>query len=477
MAVWAALLAGCGVSGGPPPYVPIESAPIQPVETIPVRVRAAWPALIAEAEAAIPTCRTLAEDSGRCAEPPDGMILALEDWYALGRNWLGRPLGAMGNAWREGPLRASFADDRLAIALSLFYRVRVGTMDGRRELANCGFDEPPREIVATLSGAVKLAADWHLDPELVASIDPANDCTASMLNVNLSDRFAEPLREKLQAEADDVEERIRVATAFREEAAALWAKAAEPIDIGRNTWLEFNPVDIAYGPARLTDDGQYLAIDLALKARPRVVLGTRPPVAEPAPLPAPAPGDIDPHFDINVRGLITYEEASRKLTEKVGGRRFDFLILAMRIDAVRVSGSGEKVVVAVDVSGTFNGTLYLSGTPEFLDRIGARAEGQLVFEDVDYTVASRSLLARIGQALFRDRIRDAIAENAQWDVSGELKDALGKVTRAINRELTPDARMVGTITSFGPGTVRVAPEGIEAWYRLGGTVEIAFDPF
>jgi hypothetical protein len=473
----AVLLAGCGVSGAPPPTLPVASAPLQPLETIPIRVRTSWPALVAEAEAAIPRCRTLADGDGRCAEPPDGMILALDEWYPLGRNWLGRPLGAVGNASRDAPIASSFADDRLAIALSVFYRVRVGTMDGRRQLASCGFDEPPREIVAGLSGKMVLAAEWHLDPDLSAAIDPANECTATMLNVNLSDRFAEPLREKLQAVADGIEDRIRKLTTLRPEAEALWAKASEPIDIGRNTWLEFNPVGFAAGPMALSDDGQYLTMALALEARPRVVLGERPPTVSLAPLPAPTPGSIEPDFDVNVRGLITYEEAASKLAGKIVGRRFGFLVFSVVIDAVRVSGSGEKVVIGVDVSGAFNGTLYLYGTPEFLGRIGSRAEGQLVFEDIDYTVRSQSLLARIGQALFRDRIREALAEHAAWDLSGELGSALGKVTNAINRELTPDARMVGSITSFGPGTVRVAPEGIEAWYRLGGTVEIVVDPF
>ena len=37
--------------------------------------------------------------------------------------------------------------------------------------------------------------------------------------------------------------------------------------------------------------------------------------------------------------------------------------------------------------------------------------------------------------------------------------------------------MSGHFTSFGPGTVRVGPEGIEGWYRVGGQVEIVFDPF
>jgi len=473
----ALLLSACGVRDTPPPVLPIAEAPLQPVETIPIRLSTSWPALLAEAEAAIPLCRERTADGEACTERGGRLILEQADWLPLGRNWLGRPLGARGMAWRETPLVSALSTDQLAISLSAFYRVRVGTMDGRRELASCGFDEPPREIRTSLAGRLALAPEWHLDPELIAAIDPANDCTASMLNVNLSDRFAEPLREKLQAAADAIEARVRQVTLFREKAAALWAKASEPINIGRDTWLEFNPVGVVSGPLRLIDDGQRLSIPLALKARPRVVLGARPESGGEALLPAVTPGDVTPEFDVNVRGLVTYEQASRKLTEKLGGRRFSVFIFSVAVEGVRVSGSGSKVVIAVEIRGSFYGTLYLYGTPRFFAAIGTRAGGELTFEDIDYAIESRSIIARIGQALFSDRIREALTENAQWDLTGELQSALGNVTRAINRELTPDATISGRFTSFGPGTVRVGPEGVEGWYRVGGQVEIVFDPF
>ena len=128
------LLSGCGVRDTPPPVLPIADAPLQPIETIPIRLSTSWPALLALAEAAIPICRTLTEDGATCADPNGGMILEQDDWFPLGRNWLGRPLGAKGSAWREAPLVARAvrrpADDHRS---SAFYRVRVGTMDGRRE--------------------------------------------------------------------------------------------------------------------------------------------------------------------------------------------------------------------------------------------------------------------------------------------------------------------------------------------------------
>ena len=76
-----------------------------------------------------------------------------------------------------------------------------------------------------------------------------------------------------------------------------------------------------------------------------------------------------------------------------------------------------------------------------------RAGREVTCEDIDYVVETKSLLVRLGQALLS------------------------------NRDLTPDAAMSGRFTSFGPDFVRVGPEDIEGWYRVGGRPEVIFDPF
>jgi hypothetical protein len=61
---------------------------------------------------------------------------------------------------------------------------------------------------------------------------------------------------------------------------------------------------------------------------------------------------------------------------------------------------------------------------------------------------------------------------ARWDVSPEIQGATAQVGGARNRDLSPQAKLAGHLTRFGPGAVRVGPEGIEAWYQLSGEVDV-----
>ena len=61
---------------------------------------------------------------------------------------------------------------------------------------------------------------------------------------------------------------------------------------------------------------------------------------------------------------------------------------------------------------------------------------------------------------------------ARWDVSPEIQAATAQVGGALNRDLSPQAKLAGRLTRFGPGEVRVGPEGIEAWYQLSGEVSV-----
>jgi hypothetical protein len=61
---------------------------------------------------------------------------------------------------------------------------------------------------------------------------------------------------------------------------------------------------------------------------------------------------------------------------------------------------------------------------------------------------------------------------ARWDVSPEIQAATAQVDGALNRDLSPQAKLAGRVTRFGPGAVRLGPEGIEAWYQLSGEVSV-----
>ena len=135
------------------------------------------------------------------------------------------------------------------------------------------------------------------------------------------------------------------------------------------------------------------------------------------------------------------------------------------------------MVASVDVDGLLSGTFYLFGVPHFEARSDSSPGGILRLKAAGFTVKTNSPLTRLGVSLFRARIQRALAGAAWWDVSPELQAAAVQFGSVLNRDLSSQASLRGKLTRFGPGEVRIGPDGLEAWYQLGGKVEVVVTPF
>ncbi len=58
-----------------------------------------------------------------------------------------------------------------------------------------------------------------------------------------------------------------------------------------------------------------------------------------------------------------------------------------------------------------------------------------------------------------------------------LAAVCAQVNQALNSEITPQARIVSTLSQFGPGRIWVTGRGVEAGYRIARQVTVAVNPF
>ena len=305
---------------------------------------------------------------------------------------------------------------------------------------------------------------------------PESRCTATILNFDITDALVGPVQEALQAEAQDAARRIREITNVRDRVAAIWASLNQPIAVGTNLWFAFNFSNAVVRPPQITPDGRYISIRVALEGAPKVIFGARPPVPA-TPLPVLSIGDASPQFDLRVRGLVTYAKASTVLADHLRGPAGPSSLWGSRITGASVSGRGRDIIASLDVGGLLAGTYYLFGVPQFEPRSDGLPGGILRLKTARFTIETTSPLTRLAVSLFRTKIEHTLEEAAWWDVSAELQAAASQFGNALNRDLTPQATLAGRLSRFGPGAVRVGLEGVEAWYELGGKVEVVVNPF
>lgn len=455
----------------------LAQAPSTEVSRIPVTFKTNWPALARLADQAIPRC-TGTPPKCDASAASSYIVRHEDDWFVVA-TILGRDIGMKGSVWRFDPLQLSLTDGKLSSSLNLFYRTKISFLAREDATKSCGYNEPANMATVGAGGTIAFSPDWYVDfifkPMLQADIH----CGEIFERIDLAKWSAPVIDRAMEAATENVRSLVRAQTKIREQMIPIWAKLQEPIDLAPNTWLEIRPYGAFANVPEVTDNGQFLTMKAGLEARPRVVVGARPPTGT-APLPPLTGTGQGPGFNVDLHAVVEYNKMAHLLRQKLVGQSFAAAQtwpgrwLSVTVRDVQVKAAGKRVMISIRVTGFFRGTLNLMGTPIYRDK--GRLQGEVAIANIDYTLQTWNLLVRLTNRIFQNRIRRNLQENAKWDVSNELARAYEQVNAKLNMQLTPEARLVGNLDQLGPGRIWVTKSSLQAAYRVRGQVAVAVDP-
>ena len=373
------------------------------------------------------------------------------------------------NLIRE-PLAISMKDARVSVQVVARYGMDVGVRTLGQHMVvvgSCGRDpEPPRRMLLDLQATLVLRPDWTVDlrdPAFAAT--PQNPCAITFLGFDITDQVAAGMRENLSSGAEALARLVRESALARQKAQEAWSLLSEPLDLGRDMFLLFQPRRIRLAP--LATQGRVLVITPEIEAQPRLVLGARP-VPQPASLPALEPaGSVHEGFRLRVDADLSYAHASRQLAADLAGRTFETDKGRFEVTAVRVWGRGGQAYLELGLKGRVTGTVTLAGRP-----VTDPATQALRFEDLDFTLESRSWLTRFGTWIYHSDLQKVLAEKARFLMDQQFKGLRESVQAGLNRDLAPNLHLSGTLRDLQVGAVETGPEGFQCSAHLEGVVRL-----
>ncbi len=463
-------------------FVPAVSAQTAPpatqVSRIPVTFKMEWPPLVSLIDGAIPKCTGTPPKCAAAAASGDYIVNHEDDWFVVA-TILGRDIGMKGSVWRFDPLQLSMTDGKLNSSLNLFYRTKLSFLAREDSTKSCGYNEPANTAMVGAGGKVAFSPDWYVDFTFRPALRADIHCGETFERVDLALLSAPVFERAMEAVAEQVRGQIREQTKIRERMIPIWAKLQEPIELAPNTWLDIRPYGAFANVPEVTDNGQYLTFKAGLEARPRVVVGARPPTGT-APLPPLTGTEQGPGFNVDLHAVVEFKKMAHLLRQKLVGQSFAAAEswpgrwLSVTVRDVQVQPKGKRVMISIRVTGFFRGTLNLMGTPVFRDR--GHLRGEVAIDNIDYTLQTWNLLVRLTNRIFQNRIRRTLQENAKWDVSNELARAYEEINSKLNMQLTPEARLTGNLDRLGPGRIWMTKTSLQAAYQVSGQVAVAVDP-
>lgn len=334
-------------------------------------------------------------------------------------------------------------------------------------VGSCGrAPEPPRRVLLDLKTEIGLLPGWRVDLRQTAfEVTPLNTCEVTFLGFDITDQVTAGMKENLRAGADLLGRLVRESALARQKAQEAWTQFSQPIELGKDLYLLFQPRRIRLAP--LATQGRTLVITPEIEAQPRLVLGAKP-QTDPTPLPdLEVNASLKPGFRLRVEADLAYTHASQQFAAQVVGKTFDTDKGRFEITSARVWGEQGKAMVEVGLKGRITGKVTLSGKP-----LSDPATSSLRLTDLDFTLDSQSWLARLGDWIYHSDLRRVLTDKAHFLMDQQFQGLREAVQAGLNRQLAPNLQLSGTLKAFRVAAVTTGAEGFRSQAYLEGEVQV-----
>lgn len=236
------------------------------------------------------------------------------------------------------------------------------------------------------------------------------------------------------------------------------------------TWFKMVPMELYVTEAKLTKSK--ITLNMGLKCNMQTMVGQEPKSSFDATKIVLKPvASIPENTTASVVAVSTYESASKIVTKNFQGQEFASGSRKITVQKVDLWQKDGKMIVALDILGSINGTIYLSGIPNYNP-----ISKEIYFDQMDYVLNTKGILTKSANWLLQGTILRKIQENCRYSIKGNLEE--GK--KSMNPYLTNYSPMKGvfvngTLNDFEFEKVELTDKAIIAFITTSGKMSISID--
>jgi hypothetical protein len=276
-------------------------------------------------------------------------------------------------------------------------------------------------------------------------------------------------RSKIEKSIDDA---ISKSMDFKPNVLDALEKICQPFEMNAayQSWLRVVPVELYTTDAKLQKD--IIAFEMGLKCTMETLVGQKPaskfdrnkivlkPVAK-----------MPENVSANIVAVSSYEDASRIMTKNFAGQEFGSGSKKVTVQNVAIWHKEGKMVIALDLLGSLNGTIYLTGFPQYNDE-----SKEIYFDKLDYAVDTKSTLVRTANWLAQGYVLRKIQESCRYSIKPNLEEGKRSMLQYLtNYSPMPGVFVNGKIENIQFEKIQLTNKAIIAFVKVNGDVDITVD--
>ncbi|MBP0902764.1 DUF4403 family protein [Mariniflexile gromovii] len=236
------------------------------------------------------------------------------------------------------------------------------------------------------------------------------------------------------------------------------------------SWLRIVPIEIYSTDAQLKNDK--VLLDMGMKCDMETVIGQQPQSKFDAKKIVLKPvAKMPNHVTSNIVAISTYQDASKIMTKNFSGEEFGSGSKKVTVKKVDIWHKQGKMVIALDLQGSVNGTIYLEGVP-FYNNVTK----ELFFDNLDYVLDTKSRLLKTANWLAKGTILKRIQENCRYSIQPNLDEGKKTMLNYLNNySPMPGVFVNGTMEDIDFQRVQLTNTAILAFLKVKGNISVTVD--
>lgn len=359
---------------------------------------------------------------------------------------------------------------RTILPLRAIVKYRIGTKKMGVEMYDT------REF--NLDGVVTLVSDvtlinWKLNTKTeLKSLDWNESPTITVFGKNVPVTYlinsgVKLFKSKIEKKIDDA---IVKAMDFKPNVLAALEKICVPFLMNDTyeSWLRIVPIEIYSTNAKLKNDA--FVLEMGMKCNMETLMGKQPEskfnaskiILKPV---TKIPEDIT----ANIVAISTYQEASKIMTKNFAGQVFGSGSQKVKVQNVTIWHKKGKMIIALEVLGSVNGTIYLAGFPQYNDKTK-----EVFFDQLDYVLDTKNKLMRTANWLAQGLVLKKIEQSCRYSIKPNLEEGQkSMMTYLKNYSPMQGVFVNGKIEEIQFQKVQLTNQAIIAFIKVKGTVNVS----
>lgn len=256
---------------------------------------------------------------------------------------------------------------------------------------------------------------------------------------------------------------------FKSNMLDMMQKISNPIELSPTyqTWLKITPQELYATEAELKKNSIKMTVGLKCQMESSIGLQPKNTFTKDKVILKPT-ASLPDKVVANITAVSTYADASRVMNANFKGKEFGSGKRKVTIQNVEIWHKKNKMIIALEMTGSVNGKVYLSGFPQY----NAETK-ELFFDDLDYALETKSKLMKIANWLAQGMILNKIRETCRYSIQPNLDEGKLNILKYLkNYSPTSGVFVNGKLNDIVFQKVQLTNNAIVAFLNITGSVRV-----